>query len=116
MKKILAYILSVACLCSVMLGLSACGDDKEKDVKEYSEPVTQEQVETQTVYVIVTGDDGNPSTNAEGYGSTQISYVTATKTTKATKATKKKKQKTNKTTFTYAVKGGTDPYVEDPFN
>lgn len=112
MKKLLVYFLSVACLCSVMLGLSACGDKNDNGVKDYSEPVTREQVETQTVYVIVTGSDGKPVTNADGYGSTEVSYVTATKAS----TTEKTKKNKNKATITYKVKGGTDPYVEDPFN
>lgn len=95
-----------------MLGLSACCDKKDNNIKDYSESVTQEQVETQTVYVIVTGSDGKPATNADGYGSTKVSFVTATKPS----TTKKTKKNINETSLTYKVKGGTDPYVADPFN
>lgn len=83
---------------------TSANEESTKDVNSDNDDVVYE-----TVYVMVTDKNGQPKTNENNEAITETSKVikTTSKKTKKTKSAKKTK--------TQKVKGGTDPYVEDPF-
>ena len=116
MRKIVSYIICTAILLNLSMFFASWGN--KSDEQDTTEPVvetiattttvasadvtTEEEVET--VYVVVTNAKGEKVTDSEGKDVTETKIVAKTK------------KKTDKTTaFTYEVKGGTDPYVEDIF-
>lgn len=116
MKKSLISIISLVLVFVVSAFVfSGCGKKEEKKVDTVS-PATSASENNSTVdseedydivYVIVTDKNGNNVTNKNNEAVTETSKVYKTKKTVKTKKTKK--------TVTQEVKGGTDPYVEDPF-
>lgn len=110
MKKVFIYLLSVVFLFTAMISFSSCKDEeKGTDVVVNSTTVADGNVETSAPYVTVTDKNGNAVTNSDGNIETELSNVKDNKT-------ENNKKTVNKTKKTYKVKGGTDPYVADPFN
>lgn len=116
MKKSLISIISIVLILVVSaLGFSGCGKKEEKKVDTVAPAtstsennlVNDSEEDYDIVYVIVTDKNGNYVTNKNNEAITETSKVYKTK-----KATNNKK---TKKTVTQEVKGGTDPYVEDPF-
>lgn len=99
MKKIISFVLAFCLVLSCGLMFSSCKKNKAQgsQVQTYSEDETNVQLEEVEI-VYVTDSNGQTVTDKNGKPVTE----SANKTEKSTK-------------FTYEVKGGSDPYVEDPW-
>ncbi len=97
MKRLISISLIFCLVLSCGVLFSSCKKDEENTstVETYSEKPTDE---TEVVYVYVTDANGQTVTDSNGNPVTKV----AGQTEKSTK-------------FTYEVKGGSDPYVEDPW-